>query len=75
MSPESVLEKTTKGVEEIETRKYKLDSKLRTILIQVNGKLTAGELATSFAQLGDVAALLDDLHRQGFVLPRVAPQQ
>ena len=74
MNPESVLEKTTKGVEEIETRKHKLDSKLRTILIQVNGKLTAGELATSFAQLGDVAALLDDLHRQGFVLPRAASQ-
>ena len=74
MNPESVLEKTTKGAEEIETRKYKLDSKLRTILIQVNGKLTAAELIASFAQLGDVGALLDDLHRQGFVLPRATPQ-
>jgi hypothetical protein len=67
MNPESVLEKTTKGVEEIETRKHKLDPKLRPILISVNGKLTAGELATQFAQLGDAAPLLDELLKQGFV--------
>ena len=67
MSPESVLEKTTKGVEEIETRKHKLDAKLRPILIAVNGKSTAGELAARFAQIGDVAPLLDDLAKQGFV--------
>jgi hypothetical protein len=67
MDPESVLEKTTKGVEEIETRKHKLDSKLRPILITVNGKLTAGELAARFAQAGDAAALLDELLKNGFV--------
>ena len=67
MNPESVLEKTTKGAEEIETRKHKLDAKLRTILISVNGKLTAGELAGQFAQLGDPAPLLDELVKQGFV--------
>ena len=67
MNPESVLEKTTKGVEEIETRKHKLDPKLRPILISVNGKLTAGELATQFAQLGDAVPLLDELLKQGFV--------
>ena len=67
MNPESVLEKTTKGAEEIETRKHKLDAKLRPILIAVNGKLTAGELAAQFAQLGDPAPLLDELVKQGFV--------
>jgi hypothetical protein len=67
MNPESVLEKTAKGVEEIETRKHKLDPKLRPILISVNGKLKAGELASQFAQIGDVNALLDDLLAQGFV--------
>jgi hypothetical protein len=67
MNPESVLEKTTKGAEEIETRKHKLDAKLRPILIAVNGKLTAGELAAQFAQLGETAPLLDDLMKQGFV--------
>ena len=67
MNPESVLEKTTKGAEEIETRKHKLDAKLRPILIAVNGKLTAGELAGQFAQFGDPAPLLDELVKQGFV--------
>jgi hypothetical protein len=67
MNPESVLEKTTKGAEEIETRKHKLDAKLRPILIAVNGKLTAGELAAQFAQIGDTAPLLDELAKQGFV--------
>ena len=67
MNPESVLEKTTKGAEEIETRKHKLDSKLRTILITVNGTLTAGELAGRFAQLGDAGPALDELLKQGFV--------
>ena len=67
MSPESVLEKTAKGMEEIETRKHKLDAKLRPLLIAVNGKSTAGELAAQFAQTGDVAPLLDDLAKQGFV--------
>jgi hypothetical protein len=67
MNPESVLEKTTKGVEEIETRKHKLDAKLRPLLIAINGKLKAAELASQFAALGDANALLDDLLKQGFV--------
>ena len=67
MNPESVLEKTTKGVEEIETRKHKLDAKLRPLLIAVNGKAKAAELASQFAALGDANALLDELLKQGFV--------
>ena len=67
MNPESVLEKTTKGVEEVETRKHKLDAKLRPLLIAINGKVKAGELASQFAVLGDVGLVLDDLLKQGFV--------
>src|SRR5262245_61582479 len=67
MNPESVLEKTAKGVEEVETRKHKLDAKLRPLLISINGKLKASELASQFAALGDVGALLDDMAKQGFV--------
>jgi hypothetical protein len=69
MNPESVLEKTTKGAEEIETRKHKLDAKLRPVLIAVNGKLKASELVSRFASLGEVGVLLDDLVKQGFVRP------
>ena len=37
MEPKTVLSKTDKGREEIETRKYKLDQSLRAVLITVNG--------------------------------------
>ena len=67
MNPESVLEKTTKGAEEVETRKHKLDAKMRPVLIAVNGKLKAAELVSRFASLGDVGMLLDDLVKQGFI--------
>jgi hypothetical protein len=67
VNPESVLEKTTKGAEEIETRKHKLDAKLRPLLIAVNGKDKAGDVAARFAQLGDAGAMLDELLNQGFV--------
>ena len=69
MNPESVLEKTTKGTEEIETRKHKLDAKLRPVLIAVNGKLKASELVSQFASVGDVGVLLDELVGQGFIRP------
>jgi hypothetical protein len=69
MNPDSVLEKTAKGAEEIETRKHKLDAKLRPLLIAVNGKAKAADLASQFAALGDANALLDDLLKQGFVRP------
>lgn len=67
MSPESVLSKTAKGVREIETRENKLDSRSRALLIMVNGRATAGELAKKFEQIGDIAPLLDGLAAQGFV--------
>lgn len=67
MNPQAILVKTGKGVEEIETRKHKLDSKLRTLLIVVNGKSTAAELLQNFAQRGDVTPLLERLLAEGFV--------
>jgi primosomal protein N' len=63
----SVLSKTEKGREEVETRKYKLDQRLRAVLITVNGKLTVGELARQFSQTSDILAQLDKLLREGFV--------
>lgn len=67
MSPDSVLVKTAKGAREIETRENKLDHRLRALLIMVNGKATAGELAKKFEQIGDITALLQQLVAQGFV--------
>ena len=67
MDPKTVLSKTDKGREEIETRKYKLEQRLRAVLITVNGKLTAGELVRQFSQSTDINAQLEKLLREGFV--------
>jgi hypothetical protein len=67
MGPNSVLSKTQKGAREIETRENKLDHRLRALLIMVNGKATAAELAKKFEQIGDIAPLLQQLAAQGFV--------
>lgn len=67
MNPNSVLSKTQKGVREIETRENKLDHRLRALLIMVNGRATAGEIAKKFEQLGDIGPMIDQLIAQGFV--------
>src|SRR5688572_24766435 len=67
MNPDSVLAKTDKGTREIETRENKLDHRLRALLIMVNGKATAAELAKKFEQVGDILPMLDQLVAQGFV--------
>jgi primosomal protein N' len=67
MDPNTVLSKTAKGREEVETRKYKLEQRLRAVLITVNGKLTAGEVARQFSQTTDINAQLEKLLREGFV--------
>jgi hypothetical protein len=67
MKPDSVLAKTDKGAREIETRENKLDHRLRALLIMINGKATAAELAKKFEQVGDILPMLDQLAAQGFV--------
>jgi len=67
MDPKTILWKTDKGREEIETRKYKLDQRLRAVLITVNGTLTAAEVVRQFSQTTDINAQLDKLLREGFV--------
>ena len=63
----STLAKTEKGLEEIESRKYKLDARTRALLLVINGKLTAGDLIKDFERLGDVVAMLKELKRGGFI--------
>jgi hypothetical protein len=67
MSPDSILTKTDKGAEEIATRKHKLDPRLRTLLIMVNGAATAAQLAQKFAGIGDIQPLLAQLEKEGYV--------
>jgi hypothetical protein len=67
MNLQAVLSKTAKGLDEIATRKYKLEQRLRSLLIVVNGKATAGELVEMFAQAGDITPRLEKLIAEGFV--------
>jgi hypothetical protein len=67
MNLQAVLSKSAKGVEEIETRKYKLDQRSRTLLIVVNGKSTAAVLLKQYEQMKDVAAMLDQLLADGYI--------
>jgi hypothetical protein len=72
MKSESILAKTAKGAREIETRENKLDHRLRALLIMVNGKASAGELAKKFEQIGDIAPMLGQLVAQGFIVEQGA---
>lgn len=67
MNLQAVLKKTGKGAEEIETRKHKLEQRLRTLLIVVNGKATGADLAKQFEQIGDIRPMLEQLLNDGFI--------
>src|SRR5690349_2321490 len=71
MDQNTVLSKSAKGKEEIDTRKYKLDQRLRSVLITVNGKLTVEALAKQFASMADIHTVLERLWREGFVQEQV----
>jgi hypothetical protein len=73
MDDKTILSKTAKGREEIETRKHKLEQRLRAVLITVNGKLTAGELAKQFSSMSDLPAALEKLVREGFAQQALDP--
>jgi hypothetical protein len=67
MDLNAVLAKTAKGEEEIATRKYKLDMRMRALLIMVNGKSTAAELQQKFGQMDDITVRLDQLIAGGYI--------
>lgn len=72
MNLQAVLKKTGKGVEEIETRRHKLEQKLRTLLIVVNGKATGADLVRQFEQIGDIRPMLEQLLAEGFIEAQMA---
>lgn len=67
MNQQSVLAKTKKGADEIETRQFKLDQRMRALLLVVNGKVRVRDLVANFARLGDVPEMLRQLTALGFV--------
>lgn len=67
VNQQSVLAKTKKGAEEIETRQFKLDQRMRALLLVVNGKVTVRDLVANYARLGNVPEMLRQLTALGFV--------
>ena len=67
MDNEAIVFKTSKGLEEVETKKYKLSQRARTVLILVDGNKTAGQVIEMARQLGSPATLLDDFVEKGLV--------
>ena len=59
-----VYDKTPKGIEEVQTRKYNLSQRLRTTLIVVDGKKNVQAILNLFGAVGDS---LVELEKQGFI--------
>lgn len=59
--------KTDKGQEEIRTRAYRLNPKLRSLLVMVDGIKSVGELLKAATALGGGREALDALIQDGFI--------
>lgn len=59
--------KTAKALLAISRRIHDLPPKLRTLLILIDGKTDIASLKKDISLLGDVAAMLSDLHKSGFI--------
>lgn len=68
MERDTILVKTDKGREEIETRRHGLSMALRRVLIVVDGRTSVGEFLDR-APFGQVGAALEQLRREGYVAP------
>ena len=67
MDPDLVFEKTDKGFNEIKTRKFKLNSRMRSILIVVDGKTPAGDLMKQLDHIKTIEEDINNLLAYGFL--------
>lgn len=69
MTAQLVFDKTSKGQEEIATRKHGLPSRLRSLLVLVDGKTNVDGLIRKVAGLGLNEESLAELLEQEFIAP------
>lgn len=67
MQAKHVPTKTAAGADEISTRRHRLSTRSRTLLIAIDGHHSAAELQAMFASFGDIGVLLDELAALGLV--------
>ncbi len=64
----SIYDKTEKGREEITTRKHQLASRLRTLLVMIDGKQSATDIMKKVSALGLTEQNLQELLEQEFIV-------
>ena len=67
MDPKKVYQKTSKGEEELRTRKYNVPQNLRQVLIFVDGKSNITKILEKAAGFPNVGQSLEELAVQGFI--------
>ncbi len=74
MDPAAIYAKTPKGLEEMQSRAYRLGLRARALLILVDGKCTAAEVIEKGKTGGNSAAFagLEELEAQGFIAAAAA---
>jgi tRNA threonylcarbamoyladenosine modification (KEOPS) complex Pcc1 subunit len=70
ISRETVLAKTSKGSEEIDSRRHHLPSALRTVLIMVDGKANLSDMMEACSSMPNFFESLMTLCDQGFIAPK-----
>jgi len=64
----ALFQKTAAGQKELQTRALKLSSKLRSVLILIDGNLSVAELKEKAALIGAPEDCLEQLHRAGLIV-------
>jgi hypothetical protein len=62
-----IYDKTDKGREEIATRKYQVPSKLRTLLVMIDGRRSMEVLSKNFAGIGQADDAIHALLSQEYI--------
>ena len=73
MDPGTVLRKTTKGLDEMANRTFRLAQRARGVLIVVDGKLSRAAVLQRTVDPAGSEQLVDELIRDGFIEPVEAP--
>ena len=69
MNNDWILAKTSAGLEEVATRGRRVPTRLRTVLIIVDGRRSVKHLSESAAALGNIREALAELRDMGLVAP------
>jgi hypothetical protein len=67
MNSHLVFSRSAKGIEELDTRRYKLSAELRRVLILVDGHSTVGDLHKKALVFNDLEYSLESLSRHSFI--------